>query len=193
MNTATSIICWVVGFAFLAITFRAIHKDRVITTTTALALSAFFFLCGLPWFQGLAKTWIVSNFNSKLKSMGEQVDTVQTTVSQMQEQLAGHQKELNRIQGQIRSAQSNVLESQIDITNQYKQLSVVHSNLLTVQTNIEAQEKKISDIEYWVENLYGKMTNESFSILDKDRVTLLSLTNGAFGLIIRLKHARWRS
>jgi hypothetical protein len=70
--------------------------------------------------------------------------------------------------------------------NQYHQISVVQSELATAQTNFVAQEKELADVEYWVKNLYAKMTNETFSLTDTNHVLIATSSNGRQQLFIRL-------
>lgn len=154
-------------------------------------------LASFPWFQGLAKTWIVSNVNSKLKSLGEQIDEVQKTTSDMhgqlsdhQKQIDSHQKELEGVQKKIRTTQSEVTDSQSDITNQFQKLTLLQGSLATAQTNLFAQQKKIEDVEYWIQNLYGKMTNETFNVAENatKRMSLIENTNDSFVFLALLNH-----
>ena len=110
-------------------------------------------------------------------------------LSDHQKQIDAQQKELEKVQTQIRDAQFAVEASQVGITNQFDQIISLQSSLLTTQTNLDAQEKKIAGVEYWVQNLYGKMTNETFTVADKQRLLFVPATNKLFWVVLKLKHA----
>ena len=150
-------------------------------------VAAFFILCSFPSFQGFAKTWIVSNLNSKLAQLGEQIDRVQKTISEMQGQLSAHQnqidehqKELDAVQSKIRKTQAEVLYSQTEITNQLHQIFALQDQLASAQTNLNAQQQKLADVEYLVNNLFSKTTNENIPGNDTNRVCHISTHGTVF-------------
>ena len=183
-----------VGFSFLVLTFRAMHKDHGTIACFCASLAGFFLLCGLPWVQGLAKTWIVSNVGTKLAALGNQMDDVLKTTASMQNDIAQHQKELDKHQkeladqqSRIRTAQTNVATQQESITNQYEQIAQLQAKLSSAQTNIAAQQEKLSDVTYWVNNLYRNLTNETIALSDTNRV-IINQTNGICFLCVKLRH-----
>lgn len=182
MSTITAyVVPFLAGGFFLWLAFLYFGKEKYPTSTLFGIVAAFFILCSLPWFQGFAKTWFVSNINSKLRELGQQIDGVQKTTSGMQEQLSNnqkqideHQRELDAVQSKIRRTQGEVTASQIEITNQFNQILNLQSQLATAQTNVDIQQKKLSDVEYYVDNTYSKMTTEEISGNDSNRVCHIS-------------------
>jgi hypothetical protein len=100
-----------------------------------------------------------------------------------------HQKELIEVQVKIREAETNIFNEQSNIKNQIQEVSIVQSGLNSAETNLSSQEKQISDVEYWVKNLYGKMTTEAFSLNDTNNVMLIPSSDNALRYIVRLSHA----
>lgn len=190
------VISLIVGVYFLRLAFLNFSKEKYPTSTLFGLVGAFFILCSFPWFQGFAKTWIVSNVNSKLKALGDQIDDVQKTTGEMhgelskhQKQIDEHQEELDTVQGKIRKTQSEVADSQIDITNQYFRLSSIQQDIGIAQTNLDAQQKKIEDVEFLVNNLYSKTESETISGNDTNRVFLLKDWGDVKRFGFLLKHA----
>jgi uncharacterized protein YdaT len=184
------------GGLFLWLAFRYFAKEKFPTSTMFGLIGGLFLLSALPWFQGLAKTWIVSNVNSKLKALGTQIDDVQKTTADMHQQLSNHQKqiddhqkELDSVQGKIRKTQSEVRDSQDDITNQYSKLISIQTNVAAAQANLEEQQKKIEDVEFLVRNFFSKTYQEEFAVTDTNRVTIVTYTNGGALVWFRLKHS----
>jgi chromosome segregation ATPase len=108
---------------------------------------------------------------SKIWDIETNANTVQTTTTEMHNQLASfqteigkHQEQLDEVQGNIRDAETNVFNQQSVITNQFQQIYTVQSGLAAAETNLSAQEKRLSDLEHWVKQLFGKMTNETSTI-----------------------------
>jgi chromosome segregation ATPase len=103
---------------------------------------------------------------SKIGDVETNANTVQATTTEMHNQLATyqvefekHQMQLDEVQGNIRDAETNAFNQQSVITNQFQQIYTVQSGLAAAETNLSAQEKRLSDLEHWVKQLFGKMTN----------------------------------
>jgi hypothetical protein len=195
MEIVVFVVCIIVGFSFLALTFRAMHKDHGTIACFCASLAGFFLLCGLPWVQGLAKTWIVSNVGAKLAALGNQMDDVQKTTASMQNDIAQHQKELDKHQKEladqqtrIRTTHTNITAQQGSITYQYEQIAQLQAKLASTQTNIAEQQEKLSDVTYWVNNLYVNLTNDMLSVSDTNRIVLNNVTNIGLGICITLRH-----
>lgn len=186
METIGQIVGFIFAAFFLLLAYKLYNNNKNAAGGLVAVIGALILLCSFPWFQGWAKSFIASNIISKLTAIGQQVNTVQETTTAMHTQLDKHQKELDVIQAKIREAESNVFSQQIDITNQYHQISMVQSDLATAQTNFAAQEKELADVEYWVKNLYAKMTNEAFLLTDTNHVLIANSSNGRQQLFIRL-------
>jgi seryl-tRNA synthetase len=186
----------IAGLAFLVLAYRLVHKEKYAAFWYVCLMAAASFLCGQPWFQGLAKTWIISNVNSKLQAIGSQIDEVQKTTQQMQEQLSSHQKqitqsqkELEAVQTQIRNTQLKVMGSQADITNQYHELFALQRQLAITQTNLDSQEKKLEDVEYLVSNIFSKTANETIHGEDTNRICILNNWGSIKRIAFLLEHA----
>lgn len=147
------ILCWLMGIALVVLAFRSVHKDKWGFAASSLIMGVFLFCSGMGWVQGLAKTWLVSNVNSKLTALGKQIDDVQTTTAKMQDELSQHQtaidkhqKELDAQQGKILGAQSDIVTQQATITNQFGQLNTMQTALASTQTNIDNQQRQIPEL-----------------------------------------------
>lgn len=172
----------VAALLFLVLAFRLAHKEKYGAFWYVCLIAAGAFLCGQPWFQGLAKTWIVSNVNSKLKAIGQQIDDVQKTTAEMHSQLSSnqtqieiHQQELGAQQVTVRKTQSEVAAQEADMTNHYAQLLSMQTNLVTAQTSLMAQQKQIQDVGYLVNALYSEAFDETFGGSDTNKVAIQDL------------------
>ena len=184
MMTAATIVSWLVGFAFLALTFRAIHKDKGAIASAWGFIAAFFILCGMPWFQGLAKTWIVSNVGARLTALSRQMDDVEGATARMQTELAEHQteidkhhKELDGQQRTLRSTHTNLVAQADKVSNTVQKVSLVEASLTAAQTNITAQQEKLTNVESLVHLLFSNTEDEVFSTADTNKVAILHLAS----------------
>ncbi len=206
-------VCWGFGFAFLILAVYFAHKDSLAYAFVILLISVFACFCGLSGVQALLKTHLLWQVTSTLQSYGEKIDNYQKTVADMHQslsqqqfelssnqlilskgqdefkvQIADVEKRLSKQQDKIADAAANVSSQQSAITNQFQQISTLQNQLLATTTNLDSQTKKLSDIEYWVDNLYDKTTNVTFSVADTNNVLFISNTNGAIAYIVRLNH-----
>jgi hypothetical protein len=195
----TEIIGQIIGIIFavflLILAYKLYAKDRFPSAVLVVWASVFIFLCSWPWFQGWAKSFFASTVTTQLKELGKQVNTVQETTTAMHNQLEKHQteidkhqKELDVVQAKIREAELNVFSQQSDITNQFRQISIVQSGLANAQTNLDAQAKQLSDVEYWIKNLFDKTTNETLTIVVTNNLIFRAETNGGVMYIALLRH-----
>jgi hypothetical protein len=191
-----TLFCGGVGVAFIRVTFTALQKDKFGLAGTSMFLAAFFVFCGLPWFQGLAKTWLQSEMYAKLTTLGQQVNGIQETTGKMQTELSehqtqidAHQKELDQQQTKIRDAQASVSAQQGYLTNQFLQFSNLQNQLASAQTTILTQQKKIDDVQYLVDNLFSKITYETFSSADTNHFITKQISNGLWYTCLKLKYA----
>lgn len=144
-------------------------------------VAAVFFMCGLPWFQGFVKTWVISNVNSKLAGIGEQVNTVQTNTADMQKQLDDHQSKINAHQKEIsvHQAELNVIQTDIraqQTTNAAQMTNIIALNdkVHNAQTNLDAQQTKLANVELVVASLYSKTQTEGLSGIDTNKVFVVN-------------------
>lgn len=181
MDTIASIVGFVAAFVLYHLAYKYFRKEKHPTCWLLVLLGTFILLCSFPWFQGFVKVWIDSKINSKLVSLGEQVNQVQATTGEMHGQLAKHQteidkhqKELDDVQSNIKNAQSEVSKQQTNIAGQYRQIVAVQNELATSQTNLNTQAKKIEDVEFLVNNLFSKTVTKTFSATDTNHVVVFS-------------------
>jgi hypothetical protein len=196
LTITVTIFCWAVAVVLLRLAYKAFDKDKMALTATLASLAAFFALCGLPTFQGLAETWLQSAIYSKLTALGEQVNSIQDTTGKMQTELGEHQKkidthqkELEQQQGKIRDAQSDVSTQQRNLTNQVLRLSTLQSELATAQSNIIAQQTRINNVQYLVDNLFSKMTYETFTSADTNRFITSHPSSNLWHICLKLQYS----
>ncbi len=194
MDTIDQIIGFVVSIILFRLAYKFFAKEKFPTATLLASMGFIVLFCSFPWFQGFVKTWVVSDVNSKLAELGQQVNTVQTATTEMHGQLAKHQaqidehqKELDDVQVKIRNAQSDIANQQVNIGHQYQQISTVQSDLTLAQTNIDSQEKKIENVEFLVDNLFSKMVVDRFAANDTNQVVYRKKADGTYDLAIKLK------
>ena len=197
-------LCWGFGFLFLLAAVYFVHKQALAYGFVVVIFAVCSCFCGLSSVQSLLKTHMLWMVTDSLKSYGDKIDTYQTTVAEIQERLSNKQselesnqlalikqitdqkRELDAVQSKIREAETNIIGQQSDITNQYQKISLMQSDLKITETNLDAQENKISDVTYWVQNLFDRQRQETFSIADTNSLRLIVRTN-SFYCIVRLK------
>jgi hypothetical protein len=193
METIGQIIGFVVSIILFRLAYRFFAKEKFPTTTLLASMGFIVLFCSFPWFQGFVKTWVVSDVNSKLAELGQQVNTVQIATTEMHGQLAKHQteidehqKELNDVQIKVRNAESDVANQQVNIGHQYQQISTVQSDLALAQTNIETQEKKIENVEFLVDNLFSKVVVDRYSANDTNHLVCRKMNDDTYAFAIKL-------
>jgi hypothetical protein len=208
MDIVGQIIGYVVACFCFRIAYKLYFKDKDKTKPAALVLlvASLILLISMPWFQGFFKSFISSEIMAKFKTLGNQVNAVQDTTTEMlnnfsnqvviiQEtnklmaaELNNHQSELEQIQKYIRLEQINIKNEHLVITNQIETNKLFQASLASAITNVNAQQKQLSDVEYWVQHLYDKSTNELFTIADTNRLMLIPNTNGGIYYFIMLSY-----
>lgn len=81
---------------------------------------------------------------------------------------------------QVNTVQQITTEMQNRLANHQRELE-------EAQTNLNAQEIKLSDVEYWIKNIYEKVTDEDFSGDDTNHV-LIGKINDQQVYFLRLSH-----
>lgn len=182
--TTEQILCWTVGFFFLLFAFFLIKEDHFSYAFMAFLFSVGACFCGLSGVQAILKTHLLQEVTTSLKGYGDKLDKFQTTVTDMRDDLrrqqsilASNQNALGTVEAQIQGAQIGVTNAQQGITNQFQKITVLQDRISAAQTNINDQEKKLSDVAYWVQNLYAEVTNETFSSTNVDNLAFFSTTN----------------
>jgi hypothetical protein len=167
MNGLIELLLFAVGsvFAFLLLKLAYKYyglKQYFFGTWIGLAGAVLMF-CSMPWFQGFAKAFLNTSIISRIQSLGEQVNNVQTTTSEMHAKLELHQKEIQEIQLRLQGTEDNIVSHQSDIKIQQTSITNQFQQLAIIQTNLTVQARELSDVEYWVKNLYEKSHVETFS------------------------------
>jgi hypothetical protein len=185
------IVPFLIGAFFLWLAYRNFEKGKQAASVVFGVIGALFLVSGLPWFQGVAKTWMVGNINTRMEALKEEVAKAQATAGELRAQLADHQKQIAAHQQELESARIGLEETHgrvADITNQFSRLETMESGLKTAQTNVDLQQRKIQDVEYLVDNLFSKLVIEEIRGSDTDRVVQVSHTNDAYRVAIILQH-----
>jgi hypothetical protein len=204
--TLEQILCWGFALLFLGAAIYFIHKQALPYGFALSIISIFCCFCGFSSVQALLKTHMLWTVTETLKTYGDKIDNYQKINAELQKSLTAKQnelvtnqflfvaemniqkEELKAIQTKIAESEVDIIRQQLAITNQFSTLSVVHTELLTAQTNIDSQTKKISDVEYWVQHLYQKMTTETFSVTDTNHLLYENTTDGHARYFIRLSN-----
>ncbi len=161
------VVPFIVGGFFLWLAFLNFGKEKYPTSTLFGVVAALLIFCSFPWFQALAKTWLISNVSSKLKSLGDQIEIVQKTTADMHDQLSEHQK-------QIDNHQQDIGKSQSDLARQVANIHDLQISLARAQTNLMVQSEKLTNIEFRVNDLFQKMVTENIASTDTNKVCLLN-------------------
>ncbi len=204
--TLEQYLCWGFGLLFLLLAAYFIHEKALAYAFAVSLIAVFSCFCGFSSVQALLKTHMLWMVTDSLKSYGDKIDTYQTTLADIQKRLSEKQnefesnqtvlitqinkqkKELDAVQSKIRDSETNIIGQQIDITNQYKKILLMQSALTSAQTNLDAQQTKLSDVEYWVQNLYQKTKYETFSINNTKSCYCIPQTNGSLIFLTRLQY-----
>jgi uncharacterized membrane protein len=198
MQIVEQIFCAVIGVIFLRVAFKWLDKpDKLAHAFIFFLVAIGFFVCTLSGVQSLIKTNILWKFTKSLDEYGNKIDMFQTTVSEMRDDLkkqqsilASNQTTLATIQARIQTAQSGVTNAQQDITKQFKNISALQDQITSAQTNLDAQEKQLSDVSYWVQNLYDNTTNEVLSVENPNQLLVIPGINPSENIVlIRLSAA----
>jgi hypothetical protein len=170
MEIAVFMICLVIGGFFLWLAFLYVGREKYPTSTVAFLTAGFFFLCGIPWFQGFVKTWVISNVNAKLQTIGDQVNTVQKSTSDMQSRLDDHQKKIDGHQQELDEIQKDIRGQQSTNATQMQSILALTSAAQSAQSNLEEQEKKLEDVQFLVNNFFSKVEHEMIDGSDTNKV-----------------------
>jgi len=194
MIIAEQIVCWLVGTSLLVLTFRLIRQDRSRFAGATFVLGMVILLCGLGWVQGLARTWIAPNVNSKLAVLGEQVDEVRAATTRMQGELSdhrialgNHQKELEDQRRRLDCVQADLSAEACTVSNTVHQMALVESSLIVAQRNLIVAQEKLTDVESLLNPLYSDSEDEVFSTSDTNKVVVLAL-GGVQQAVFRLNY-----
>ena len=196
MDTIFQIVGIVIACFLFYKAYKLYSKNHNAAAGIVLTIATIMFLCAAPWFQGWAKSFMTSEILSRLTSISNQVNTIQDTTTAMHQQLEVHQREISSnqlhlaaVQNLIQINESNVVIQQSEITNQFRRIGAMQDGLAAAQTNLDSQEAKLSDVEYWVRNLYANRVNETFSITTTNNLRVLKQSSNSFYALLRLNNA----
>jgi hypothetical protein len=135
-------------------------------------------LVGLGWYAiYLHYAAVVSGKDATIESKNAVIESKEATILASQQSLQAIQQTV--------TAKDDLI---ISLTNQYHKILAFQAELATTQTNLLQQQKKIEDVEFLVENLFSKMTNENIAAADTNRVVVVPRTD-CTQVIIKLQHA----
>jgi hypothetical protein len=134
------------------------------------------------------QTVLTSNLINMKKDISYRQNALGQNLTNFQEMVNQQGDTLAKIVAQLQSAESNVSIQQLNITNQFKKMSIVQTNLDIAQSNLDAQAKQITDVEYWVKNLYAKTTTDKFTIADTNNLMIIQSSNRITRIVARLTH-----
>ena len=88
MQIVEQIFCVVMGFVFLRVAYRWLDKpDKLGQAFLFFLVAIGFFVCTLSGVQNLIKTNILWRFTKSLEEYGNKIDTFQTSVTEMRDDL----------------------------------------------------------------------------------------------------------
>jgi hypothetical protein len=197
MQVIEQIFLALLGFIFLRVAYKWMDKpDKLGQAFLFFLVAMCFFVCTLSGVQSLIKTNILWRFTKSLEEYGNKIDTFQTTVTDMRDDLkkqqsilASNQTTLSIIQSNIQAAQIGITNTQRGIANQFNEITYLQQQISAAQTNLYKQETLLANVQYWIENLYANMTFERVTNVDPTRVIMTQGTNGALNFLIMLKNA----
>ena len=152
------IVGQIIGFFFayhlLRLAYKLFSKDKFAGAVGASWAAAFVLLCSLPWFQGLAKSFVTSNLTLQLASLGHRLNTVQATAMELHDQLIGHQTEIDRHQREFDESRSNIWNMATNVNTIQAATTEWHNQLAGHQSEIdghgvelEGLQRKIQEVE----------------------------------------------
>ncbi len=180
------LLCWMVGASFFVFALHLFNKEKTSYGFIVLLISIAAFVIGLSPIQALLKTHLLWQVNTSLNKLGTKMDVYIDQLAEMQTNLDANQIEIASNNVAITLSQKGLTNQQFIIHAQYEKILTVSSNLDAAVITISNQEKQLSDVEYWVQNLYANVTNETFSSKDTNHIVLVSNTDGSTAFIYRL-------
>src|ERR1035438_3571002 len=167
MPTPEQIFCWFVAILLVVVALRFLVKEKLSFALVLCLCAIGFAFFGLSGVQGLLKTGLLLTVKDSLVKYGEKLEGFQTNGASMRAELGEHQTLIDKHQQELKDQQAL---------------------LRTTQTNITGQQEKLSDVTYWVKNLYANTENETIYTSDTNRVLVSQVTNYGFCVCIKLKH-----
>ncbi len=96
------------------------------------------------------------------------LNTVLAATTEMHSQLAGHQtmidqqqQALTLVQGKVQDAETGFSDQQLQFTTSYSKFYHSNPNWRLPRRIFPPSKKKLSEVESWIKNLYGVMTNDA--------------------------------
>ncbi len=97
MQIVEQFLCWAFAFLLLAAAFRYLVKEKLSLAFTLCLFAIAFGFCGLSGVQGLLKTGLLLTVKDSLVKYGEKLETFQTNVATMKEELSQHQTRIDAL------------------------------------------------------------------------------------------------
>ena len=161
------IVGQIIGFFFayhlLRLAYKLFSKDKFTGAVIASWAAAFVLLCSLPWFQGLAKSFITSNLTLQLAALDHRLNTVQATATELHDQLIAHQTEIDRQQHEFDGARSNIWDVATNLNTIQATVTELHNQLAGHQSDIDRNRLEL-------EGLQRKILEAETNFLDQKSV-----------------------
>ena len=170
MEIAEQILCWLVGLILIVAAFRFIVHEKLAMAFVMFLFAIGCFIVGLSGVQQLFRTGLLWQVKSSLMSYGQKLEGFQTNVLSMRAELAEHQTVIDKHQQELASQQGRIRDA---------------------QTNIELQQIKIQDVSLLVDNIFSRMTFETFAGSETNRMLsqkLAGISNTTWKAIVKLRY-----
>ena len=189
---------FVAGIIFLVLTIQMYRKEWKAPTWICAILTLLALLGTQEWVQGFFKTGVLG-LGVKY---GEQLNSFQTTVGQIEETVQSHQRtldlhqnDIDAQQAQVKQDQANVRKLQDQIVKQQTTLAAQQADTRTQQAEISKtskqlsealltlseQQKRLGDMETLIDNIYTRTRTDRFSSANSNR----------FCFAVRASNALW--
>jgi uncharacterized coiled-coil DUF342 family protein len=142
----------IIGFFFayhlLRLAYKLFSKDKFTGAVCASWAAVFVLLCSLPWFQGLAKSFITSNLTLELTALDHRLNTVQATATGLHDQLIVHQTEIDRHQREFDEARSNIWDVATNVNTIQSATTEWHNQLAGHQSEIDRHRLELEGLQH---------------------------------------------
>ena len=177
---------FVAGIIFLFLTVQMYRKEWKAPTWICAILTLLALLGTQEWVQGFFKTGVLGlgvKYGEQLNSFQATVGQIEETVQSHQRTLSLHQKDIDAQQAQVKQDQANVCKLQDQIVKQQTMLTAQQADTRTQQAEISKtskqlsetlltlseQQKKLGDMGTLIDNIYTRTRNDRFSSVNSNR------------------------
>jgi hypothetical protein len=182
------IVCWFFASGVLVVAYLFITKDKLTQGFITLLISVFIFALGTSGVQQLLRTSLVSKVQSSLIDYATKLDSFQSNVFIMQDELGHQQKRIDGNQKELTLQQDSLRANEASISNRMYEVSMMQKQLETAQKCLADQQKKIENVEYLVNNLFSKTVFEINASTNSNQVIVSAGTNGWWNCYVKLKN-----